>query len=225
MSKATPSQVKDVRFRADANGCLARPAFEGAVTAALKREPVATLVHLDLDDLIGLNEKHGRDAGDKAIGAIIATLAKTAAKEGWTLGRIGGDEFALLAPGTSLEPVFLRAEQLRQEIDAALAKVVPHGHKSTVSIGVANMPRDTRSRGPVGADELMRKADLALLAAKEQGGDAVGLTPSDDMVLKSSYYSAAQLGRLKGLAERQKKKEAALLREALDDLLRKHERS
>ena len=56
-------------------------------------------------------------------------------------------------------------------------------------------------------------------------GDAVGLTPSDDMVLKSSYYSAAQLGRLKGLAERQKKKEAALLREALDDLLRKHERS
>jgi diguanylate cyclase (GGDEF)-like protein len=225
LSKATASQVKDVRFRADANGCLSRPAFEGAVTAALKREPVATLVHLDLDDLIGLNEKHGRDTGDKAIGAVIATLARAAAKEGWTLGRIGGDEFALLAPGTSLEPVFLRAEQLRQEIDAALAKVVPHGQKTTVSIGVANMPRDTKSRGPVGADELMRKADLALLAAKEQGGDAVGLTPSDDMVLKSSYYSAAQLGRLKGLAERQKKKEAALLREALDDLLRKHERS
>jgi len=218
-------QVKDVRFRADANGCLSRPAFEGAVIAALKREPVATLVHLDLDDLIGLNEKHGRDAGDKAIAAVIATLAKAAARDGWTLGRIGGDEFALLAPGTSLEPVFLRAEQLRQEIDAALAKVVPHGQKTTVSIGVANMPRDTKSRGPAGADELLRKADLALLAAKEQGGDAVGLTPSDDMVLKSSYYSAAQLGRLKGLAERQKKKEAALLREALDDLLRKHERS
>jgi diguanylate cyclase len=218
-------QMKDVRFRADANGCLSRPAFEGAVIAALKREPVATLVHLDLDDLIGLNDKHGRDAGDKAIAAVMATLAKAAAKDGWTLGRIGGDEFALLAPGTSLEPVFLRAEQLRQEIDAALAKVVPHGQKTTVSIGVANMPRDTKSRGPVGAEELMRKADLALLAAKEQGGDAVGLTPSDDMVLKSSYYSAAQLGRLKGLAERQKKKEAALLREALDDLLRKHERS
>jgi len=45
------------------------------------------------------------------------------------------------------------------------------------------------------------------------------------MILKSSYYSSAQLGRLKALAERQKKKEAVLLREALDDLLRKHERS
>ncbi|TME75911.1 MAG: GGDEF domain-containing protein [Chloroflexi bacterium] len=218
-------QVKDVRFRADASGCLSRPAFEGAVTAALKREPLATLVHLDLDDLLVLNEKAGREAGDRAINASIATLSKTAAKEGWTLGRIGGDEFALLAPGTSLEPVFLRAEQLRKELDAALEKAIPHGQKCTVSMGVANTPRDTKSRGPAAGDELMRKADLALLAAKEQGGDAVGLTPSDDMVLKSSYYSAAQLGRLKGLAERQKKKEAALLREALDDLLRKHERS
>ena len=220
-------QVKDVRFRADANGCLSRPAFEGAIIAALKREPVATLLHLDLDDLRVLNEKAGREAGDKAIATVIAALSKAAAKEGWTLGRIGGDEFALLAPGTSLEPVFLRAEQLRQELDASLAKAIrtPDGQKCTVSIGVANTPRDTKSRGPASAEELMRKADLALLAAKEQGGDAVGLTPSDDMVLKSSYYSAAQLGRLKGLAERQKKKEAALLREALDDLLRKHERS
>jgi hypothetical protein len=45
------------------------------------------------------------------------------------------------------------------------------------------------------------------------------------MVLKSSYYGAAQLARLKGLASRMKKKEAVLLREALDDLLRKYERS
>jgi diguanylate cyclase (GGDEF)-like protein len=218
-------QVKAVRFRADANGCLSRPAFEGALIAALKSESLATLVHLDLDGLLILNEKGGREAGDKAIGAATTVLARTAAKEGWTLGRIGGDEFALLAPGAALEPTFLRADQLRRELDEAIATVIPRDQRCTVSIGVANTPRDTKSRGPASADELMRKADLALLAAKEQGGDAVGLTPSDDMVLKSSYYSAAQLGRLKGLAERQKKKEAQLLREALDDLLRKHERS
>lgn len=218
-------QVKDVRFRADPQGCLSRPAFEGAVIMTLKREPVATLIHLDLDDLLVLNEKAGREVGDKAIGTTIALLSKTAKSEGWTLGRIGGDEFALLAPNAALEPIFLRADQLRRELDAAIAKVLPNGARCTVSIGVANTPRDTKARGPAASGELMQKADLALLAAKEQGGDAVGLTPSDDMVLKSSYYSAAQLGRLKGLAERQKKKEAVLLREALDDLLRKHERS
>jgi predicted signal transduction protein with EAL and GGDEF domain len=117
------------------------------------------------------------------------------------------------------EAAFLRAESVRREVDAAIAKASPRA-KCTVSIGVASSPRDAKS-----PDDLMRKADLALYAAKDQGGAAVALTPSDDMVLKSSYYSTAQLGRLKALAERQKKKEAVLLREALDDLLRKHERS
>jgi len=217
--------MKTVTFHADANGCLSRPAFEGALIAALKREPMATLMDVDLDGLLDLNEQAGHEVGDKAIGAVTAALAAVAKKEEWTLGRIGGDEFALLAPGVALEPAFLRADQIRREVDAALAKALPSGRRCTVTIGVANTPRDTRSRGPEAANELLRRADLALHAAKEHGGDAVGLTPSDDMVLKSSYYSAAQLGRLKGLAERQKKKEAVLLREALDDLLRKHERS
>src|SRR5205823_1878941 len=139
--------------------------------------------------------------------------------DGWTLGRVGGDEFAILAPAVATEAAFLRADQIRRDLDAALAKSVQRG-QVTASIGVASSPRDAKS-----ADDLMRKADLALYAAKDQGGRSVALTPSDDMVLKSSYYSTAQLGRLKSLAERMKKKEAVLLREALDDVLRKHERS
>lgn len=216
--------VPTVTFRADPNGCLPRPAFEGGVVVWLKRDPVATLMYVDLDNLVDLNENAGRDIGDRAIATVTNTLAAVAKKEGWMLGRIGGDEFALLASNVSLEAGLLRADQIRRDIDGALAKALP-GRRCTVTIGVANTPRDTKTRGPAAADELSRKADLALHAAKEQGGDTVGLTPSDDMVLKSSYYSAAQLGRLKGLAERMKKKEAVLLREGLDDLLRKHERS
>jgi len=218
-------QTKTVTFHADANGCLGRAAFEGALTGSLKRDPVASLMDVDLDGLIDLNAAHGHDAGDRAIVAVTTALASVAKKEGWTLGRIGGDEFALLAPGVSLETAFLRADQIRRDVDAAVAKTLPSGQRCTVTIGVANTPRDTRGRGPDAANELLRRADLALHAAKEQGGDAVGLTPADDMVLKASYYGAAQLGRLKGLAERMKKKEAMLLREALDDLLRKYDRS
>ncbi len=70
----------------------------------------------------------------------------------------------------------------------------------------------------------IKHSDRARYAAKEQGGDSVGRTPSEGMVLKSSCYSAARLGRLKGRAERLKKKEAVFLREALDDLLRKYDR-
>ena len=53
----------------------------------------------------------------------------------------------------------------------------------------------------------------------------MSLTPGENMVLRSSYYPAAQLGRLRSMAERQKKKEAVLLREALDDLIRKYDRA
>jgi diguanylate cyclase (GGDEF)-like protein len=221
---AKTAQVKEVRFRADKDGCLSAPAFSGAMNAVWKEsrdrpETQLTLILLDLDNLHQLNTEHGREAGDRAIGVVVGELSRAAKREGWTLGRIGGDEFALLAPGLTVEAAFLRADALRRDVDAGLAKALARGQRCAVSIGVANIPRDAR-----GPDELLRKADLALYAAKEQGGDTVGLTPADDMVLKSSYYSAAQLSRLKALAERKKTKEAVLLREALEDVLRKHDR-
>jgi len=221
---ARTAQIKDVRLRADKDGCLSGPAFSGALNAVWKEsrerpESQTTLLLLDIDNLHQLNTVHGREAGDRAIGAAVAELARTAKRESWTLGRLGGDEFALLAPGLTVEAAFLRADALRRDIDAAFAKVLAKGQRCAVSIGVANIPRDAK-----GPDELMRKADLALYAAKEQGGDTVGLTPANDMVLKSSYYSAAQLSRLKALAERRKTKEAVLLREGLEDVLRKYDR-
>lgn len=194
--------------------------FGRAMDRAIGKDVTAALLQTDIDALHRLNTEVGRDAGDRVIAAATSVLTRVAKREGWLCGRLGGDEFALLAPGLSVEQAFLRADQLRRELDEALAKVSPATHRCTMSIGVAGVPRDAKT-----ASELRRKADLALYAAKEQGGDTVGLTPADDMVLKSSYYSVAQLGRLKALAERQKKKEAALLREALDDLLRKHERT
>ena len=222
---ARTAQIKDVRFRADKDGCLSGPAFSGALNAVWKEsrerpESQTTLLLLDIDNLHQLNTVHGREAGDRAIGAAVAELARTAKRESWTLGRLGGDEFALLAPGVPLESAFLRAARLREELAAALRKAVPSRFTATATIGVANAPRDAKT-----AEQLMRKADLALYAAKEQGGNAVGLPPGEDMVLKSSYYSSAQLGRLRSLAERLKKKEAVLLREGLDDLLRKYERA
>jgi diguanylate cyclase (GGDEF)-like protein len=194
--------------------------FGKQIEAAVRGEGGASVLLTDLDNLMVLNEKAGREAGDAAIGAAIRVLKAAAERDGYSLLRVGGDEFALLAAGVPLEQAFLRAEKLRAELNAALAKAVPRGYTCTATIGVANAPRDAK-----GPEQLMRKADLALYAAKEQGGNAVGLTPGDDMVLRSSYYSVAQLGRLRALAERQKKKEAVILREALDDLLRKYERA
>jgi diguanylate cyclase len=198
-----------------------RPDMLGeAANKALVAEPITSLLQIDLDDFMGINENAGREAGDRVLAAAAGTLQAAGKKEGWTLVRIGGDEFAMVAPGLGLEQAFLRADALRRSLGEAMAKALKNGRACTASIGVANVPRDAKT-----AEELLRKADLALYSAKEQGGNAVGLTPGDEMVLKSSYYGVAQLARLKSLAERQKKKEAVLLREALDDVLRKYDRS
>lgn len=204
---------------------MARPrktATSGFVEAADKAAKAvggASLLLVDLDNLQVLNEKGGRALGDAAIAAATRTLRARAKAEGWTFDRVGGDEFALLAPGIPLETAFLRAERLRTDLASALRKAIPARFGASATVGVANAPRDAKS-----GEQLMRKADLALYAAKEQGGNAVGLPPADDMVLKSSYYSAAQLARLKALAERKKTKEAVLLREGLEDVLRKYDR-
>jgi predicted signal transduction protein with EAL and GGDEF domain len=123
-------------------------------------------------------------------------------------------------PGLTLEQVFLRSERLRDEIERALQTQRPSGAPCTASLGVANMPRDAKT-----PEELVGRTYSAVFAAKGQGGNTVALTPASEMVVKTSYYEASQLARLKALAEQLSKKEAPLLREALDDLLRKYERT
>jgi diguanylate cyclase len=190
------------------------------VEQKLATEPITSLFQIDLDDFAGINSELGRDAGDSVLAAAHATLETATAAADWPLIRVGGDEFAVVAPGLGLEQAFLRADALRMELGEAMTAALPAGRTATASIGVANVPRDAKN-----AEDLRRKAELALYSAKEQGGDAVGLTPGDEMVLKSSYYGVGQLGRLRSLAQRLEKKEAVLLREALDDLLRKYDRS
>lgn len=198
---------------------LDAPAFGRATKQHTDKEATVSYLAIDLDDLHSLNTEVGRPAGDRFIGGAIEAIARAAGHEHWIVGRIGGDEFTVLLPGVPLEQAFLRAERLRADIAEGLKKAVPE-RRCTASIGVANYPRDAKND-----EELARKAGLALYAAKEQGGDAASLTPGDNMVLRSSYYATAQLGRLRSLAERLAKKEAVLLREALDDLLRKYDRA
>jgi diguanylate cyclase len=186
-------------------------------TQAVESHPTTSLLQTDLDRFHDLNREAGREVGDRVLDAVVRTIDHVAAESGWTGARVGGDEFALLAPGVPLEAAFLRAEELRLALDEAIAAELADGVSCTASVGVVNVPRDGKT-----AEDLLRKAPLALHSAKEQGGDRVGLSPGDEMVLKSSYYGVAQLSRLKTLAERTSKKESVLLREALDDLLRKY---
>ena len=71
--------------------------------------------------------------------------------------------------------------------------------------------------------DLLRKADEALYRSKRTGRNRISLPTSAQMMTKTSYYSQTQLARLAELARKLDKTEAFLLREALDELLRKYE--
>ena len=168
------------------------------------------LVLIDLDKFHAINQTQGREAGDAVLAAFWQILQESARQQNAVPFRIGGDEFALLIPGISLVQAFLQAEALRGRVEAEC--------KHTVTIGVAQLPRDGKD-----ADAVLTAADAALGAVKEQGRNAVGLPLNEEMVMKSCYYPAIATRRLKALAEKVKKKESVLLREALADLLRKYE--
>ena len=199
------------------SGVLTRQPFWDALRTALAEEETVSLASLDLDGFREINARAGRATGDRLIALLGEMLRERAEDLGWTVGRVGGDEFAVLMPGASLEKAFLQMEALRADFAAKAAREWPEMNP-TISIGVANVPRDAKD-----LDGLTQQAGQALYQAKEAGRNSVALPSREEMVLCSCYYTTSKVARLKKLAEQLGKKESVLLREALDDLLRKYD--
>lgn len=188
-----------------------------AFLAALERQlrgGRAALALTDLDGFAEINQAHGRDAGDAVLMAWDRVLRANIPPEGSAV-RLGGDEFAVVLPGTSAENAVVLLEELRRHFGGMAVEGVADA--VTASVGVAaNPPHGTT------AGELYRAAGEALMRAKRDGRDRVAMYVEEKMVLKSNYYSKANLERLAKLSAASDRTEASLLREALDDLLDKH---
>ncbi len=175
-----------------------------------------SLFLFDLDDFLAINQRHGRGGGDAVLtrvaGALTEALPETA-----VLTRYGGDEFGGALPDTRLDDAFTLLEELRRRVGSLEFEGLP-GVRITCSIGLAAFP----IHGQTDA-ELMRQADEALYIAKESGRNKVALPLADSrMVTKTSYYTQTQLERLSRLAKTLGRNEASILREALDDALKKY---
>jgi diguanylate cyclase len=191
-----------------------RDALKMAVSRTISQGEGAALAVLDVDRFMEINTRFGQEVGDRVLKTLGAVLSESAPGQAY---HVSGDEFAVLLPGMTLEQAFLRLEGLRGRIEESQERFgLPEEAKLTVTAGVAQYPRDAKDE-----PSLMRTADAALMAAKESGRNQVALPPNEEMVMKSCYYASASVRKLKALAERVNRKESALLREALDDLLRK----
>jgi diguanylate cyclase (GGDEF)-like protein len=176
-----------------------------------------TLALSDIDEFAPINANYGHAVGDKVIALVLKAL-EGSLPEGSFLARIGGDEFAVGMPGATPEEALIQLEEIRQYLSG---KKHPLGEGLALpvrlSIGIASFPQHVSD-----PKDLMGAADEALLRAKREGRSRVTIYVEDRMTLKSNYYSKAQLARLSTLSERLGRTEAALLREALSDLLDKY---
>jgi diguanylate cyclase (GGDEF)-like protein len=140
-----------------------------ACVVASERGTSLSLILLDLDHFKILNDTRGHQAGDEALRAVGSMLAHSTASRGGLGARVGGEEFAWLLPGVSLDAARMEAELLRIRIREA---AIPHdGTESrvvTASFGISSST-DANVR-PL---ELFAAADAALYRAKETGRDRV----------------------------------------------------
>jgi diguanylate cyclase (GGDEF)-like protein len=135
-------------------GVLNRRGFEERLGAALRTaersgDPVALLL-LDLDGFKPVNDREGHAAGDTLL-QWVAGRIEACVRPADVVGRIGGDEFAIVAPSVGAGA----ARELADRITATLQ------HRIGASIGVADYPSDGTT-----ADQLHRRADEGLYQAK-----------------------------------------------------------
>ncbi len=131
------------------------------VRAAELKLPVSVAV-FDIDHFKTINDTHGHAAGDDVIRGF-ADLLRRAAPQAAAIGRMGGEEFALLFEHTNQEGARLNAEAIRIAASCEGTDLPPF----TISAGVSAV----RPGEPLG--EAMRRADMALYEAKRQGRNRI----------------------------------------------------
>ena len=159
---ANTDELTGIANRRELNANLGR-----AIAAARRRKEPLALAILDIDHFKNINDTYGHAAGDEVIRKI-ARSALAAVRGCDIVGRIGGEEFAIILPGAGTAAAYTVCERVRDRINGEPIDLSDGRRLSiTASTGIARlMPDDT-------LQTLMARADTALYDAKNGGRDQV----------------------------------------------------
>jgi diguanylate cyclase (GGDEF)-like protein/PAS domain S-box-containing protein len=172
------------------NRVLLADRLQQALAQCQRRSQFVAVAYLDLDGFKAINDSYGHDVGDQLLIALAGRM-KSALRDGDTLARIGGDEFAAvlvdLASVNECEPVLRRLLQVASEKVLVGDKLL----QVSASIGVTVYPLDGSD-----PDLLMRHADQAMYQAKQSGKNRFQLFDLEhDVAMQGQQELMAQIGK------------------------------
>lgn len=127
----------------------------------------ASMMVADLDHFKTINDNHGHQSGDLAL-KLFTEVCRQEIRDSDILGRLGGEEFGLMLPETTIQPAQILAERIRKAVAAIEVPLGDHTAKITVSIGVVELCPEDAS-----LNEVLRRADMAMYQAKAGGRNQV----------------------------------------------------
>jgi diguanylate cyclase (GGDEF)-like protein len=151
------------------------------------------VVYLDLDEFKAINDTYGHQSGDRLLVLLTARL-KLILRAGDMLARLGGDEYLAVVSCRSGEELMAVCQRLQDSVIEPIC-IGERCHRITLSIGAAYFPHDG-----VSAEELLKKADIAMYAAKAAGRNAFRLfnaSMAEDAQAKSRMKAELELALLR----------------------------
>lgn len=173
------------------NRALLADRLHQAMAHANRRKQFFAVAYLDLDGFKSINDKHGRDAGDRLLTSLAFNI-KCALREGDTLARLGGDEFVAVI--LDLDDPESSVSVLDQLLEAASEKVQVGDLSLSVSasIGVTFYPQSAEA----GPDLLLRQGDQAMYQAKLAGGNRHHIfDPTHDLSVRGRHENLEHIRR------------------------------
>lgn len=169
--KSLEAELRHLAVTDPLSGVLNRRAFLKQASQEMARfrrhaHPLALLM-LDIDHFRSINESYGQAVGDEGIRRL-AAIMRTTLRDSDIIGRLGGEEFAVLLPDTDQEAALQTAERLRQTVAGANLLTAWGRVQLTISVGIGECQHDDTA-----IEQVLGRADRAMHLAKHGGRNRV----------------------------------------------------
>lgn len=167
-------------------GLMTRRAFfstsESIHHLSCRNKTPMSVLCMDIDDFKRINDGYGHSAGDAVLAFFGKTLIQCARKSD-VVGRIGGEEFAMILPDTDLAGAINLAQKIRAAINDAVIRHSEHAIRFTVSFGAAEINHE---EAPA-LEALLQQSDVALYAAKGSGKNNITVYQPGGLTVAASF--------------------------------------